>query len=77
MPNNPTDFSSLLVYELEKALRGHIDKAIEYEIGRAKMRLDESLRQIVADVSMKLFNQISLETRGHEFVLKVNINDKR
>lgn len=74
---SPPDFSSVLVHELEKVLRAHIDKAVQLEIGAAKIRLEEQLRDIVAQVSMKLFNKISFESRGHEFVLKVNIDDRR
>lgn len=58
-----------------KAFRQGIDEVVKSEIEKAKERLEERVKMLADEISVKLLSQVTFDRFGTDLVIKVDTKD--
>ena len=74
---NDTFLHDRIMEAITESVRAQVEEAVKVVLARAKEDLDRRVPEIVAGVSLRAMERISMERLGPELVIHVRLDDNR
>ncbi len=66
-------FEEQLIHSVKSVISDRIDKECQKAIEAAKKRVEESVAEVVASVSLRIMKRVSFEYRADELIVRVRM----